>query len=168
MGNGLVISGLSTGFDLAASNFDIDTTTYMKFGRSVEKASAALPASTVGNLFTITGGRIMLTAIVGEVTVVIQTQANNTKLVFDPTVAGSNVDLCAVTDITGDTVGHLYTITGTAGDALVTALAVKAMVTPVILQPGAIALSCAATNTGEAKWKMWYMPLDSGVTVAAA
>jgi len=144
------------------------TATKVNWGRTVERATAALPASTVGNLFTITGGRILLTAIVGEVTTVIQTQLNNTKVVFDPTVTGSNVDLCAVLDITGDAVGTLYSITGTAATAMQSGLAVVSMTTPWVLQAGAIALSCSATNTGSVKWKIWYTELDSGVVVAAA
>lgn len=168
MGDGIQITGLSASFNLAASNFASDAATKLSLGTSVEKAAAGLPAGTVGNLFTITGGRILLTNILGEVTTVIQTQANNTKLVFDPTVTGSNVDLCAVLNISADVVGSFYSITGTFSDAMVNGLAVNGMSTPIILQPGAIALETAATNTGEIKWKMWYMPLDSGVTVAAA
>ena len=142
--------------------------TKFEWGRTAERATAVLPATTVGNLFTIAGGRILLTAIVGEVTTVIQTQANVTKLVFDPTVTGSNVDLCATLDITADAVGTLYTITGTAATAMQSGLAAPSMSIPWVLQAGAIGLSCGATNTGSVKWKIWYTPLDAGVVVAAA
>jgi hypothetical protein len=168
MGNGLSITGLSVGFDLAASNFSADAPMMFFRGSSVSKAAAALPATTTGNLFTITGGRILLTGIVGEVTTVIQTQACNTKVVFDPTATGSNVDLCANLDITGAVVGSFFTITGTAATAMQNGLAVVGMTIPWVLQPGAVALTTAATNSGQVKWKMWYMPIDSGVTVAAA
>lgn len=142
--------------------------TKLNWGQTAERATANLPQTTTGNLFTITGGRILLTAIVGEVTTVIQTQLNNTKVVFDPTVTGANVDLCANLDITADAVGTLYSITGTATDAMASGLGVASMATPWILQPGAIALTCSASNTGQVKWKIWYTTMDDGAVVAAA
>lgn len=139
------------------------------FGLAVNKASATLPATTTQNLFVVTGGRILLTSIVGEVTTVIQTQANNTKLTAAPTV-GTAVDLCAVLDITADEVGCLYGITGIFADALVgaNAGATIAQQRPIVVPVGVIRLSCAATNTGATKWRMTYMPLDDGAAVASA
>lgn len=136
-------------------------------GTKVDKATAALPASTTGTLFTVSGGRIILTSIVGEVTTAIQNQANNTKLVATPTT-GTAVDICAVLDIANDEVGTLYGITGTFATAMVGA---NAGATPVqtngiIIPIGTIKLSCAATNTGSVKWSMTYIALDDGATVA--
>lgn len=169
MGNGIQITGLSSSFNLGASNFDADSTTLLTLGPSVSKAAANLPASTANaELFAITGGRILLTAIVGEVTTVIQTQACNLKITFNPTVAGNAVDLCADLNISAFAVGTLLSITGTVADAMVSGLAVRSMTTPLILQPGGIEIDTSATNTGQVKWKMWYMPLDAGVAVAAA
>jgi hypothetical protein len=168
MGNGVVITGLSSSFTLDTDNFNADVSSLMYRGNAVEKATAALPATTTGNLFTITGGRVLFTGIVGEVTTVIETQTCNAKVVFDPTITGSNVDMCANLDVTGAVLASLFSITGTAANAMVNGLAVAAMVTPWVLQPGAIALTTSATNTGSVKWKMWYIPIDSGATVASA
>jgi hypothetical protein len=169
MGNGIQITGLSTSFDLAAANFNSNVSALFYRGTAVERATADLPASTANAvLFNITGGRILLTGILGEVTTVIETQACNTKLTFNPTVAGSAVDICANLDITAAAVGTLFTITGTAANAMVSGLGLVAMASPWVLQPGAIELDTAATNTGQVKWKVWYMPLDTGATVAAA
>ena len=55
----------------------------------VVRATATLPQTTAEALYTITGGRILLVSIIGEVTTVIQTQANNTKLTFNPTATGA-------------------------------------------------------------------------------
>lgn len=138
-------------------------------GVRVERATAALPQTTASGLFTITGGRIILTGIIGEVTTVIQTQANNTKLVANPTT-GTSVDMCAVLDITADEVGCLYGITGIPGDALIGANAGVApwMSRPQVLNIGTIDLSCAASNTGSVKWALTYVPLDNGASVVAA
>ena len=136
-------------------------------GTKVDKATAALPASTTGTLFTVSGGRILLTSIVGEVTTAIQNQANNTKLVSTPTT-GTAVDICAVLDIANDEVGCLYGITGLFSDAMVGSNAGATVIqrNPVVIPIGTIKLSCAATNTGSVKWSMTYIALDDGATVA--
>lgn len=141
-------------------------------GVKVDRATAALPQTATSTLFTVTGGRVLLTSIIGEVTTVIQTQADNTKLTFDPTDAGATQDLCAVLDITADAVGTVYGITGTPGTALQDALnflpSNKAMTVPILLKPGAILLDCAASNTGAVKWSASYIPYDNGAALVAA
>lgn len=138
-------------------------------GLSVSRATAALPQTTQSALFTVTGGRIILTSIIGEVTTVIQTQANNTKIVSNPTT-GTDVDLCAVLDITADQVGCLYGITGTFSDAMVGANAGATIIPArmIVIPVGTVDLSCAASNTGSVKWTLTYVPLDAGASVTAA
>lgn len=138
-------------------------------GIKVDRATAALPQTTTGALFTVSGGRVLVTGIVGEVTTVIQTQANNTKLVATPTT-GTAVDICAVLDITADEVGCLYGITGVFSDAMVGANAGATVLPqrPVVVAVGTIRLSCAASNTGSVKWSLTYIPLDDGAQVVAA
>lgn len=140
---------------------------YANFGLVVDKASATLPATTTQTLFTVTGGRILVTSITGEVTTIVQAQANATKLTSAPTT-GTAVDLCATLDITGDEVGCLYGITGLFSDAMVGANAGAGVVqrNPVTVPIGVIRLSCAATNTGATKWRITYIPLDDGASVA--
>ena len=141
-------------------------------GTLVSKATAALPQTADGTLFTISGGRIVLVALVGEVTTVIETQANNTLVKFNPDAAGAaDVDLCAALDITADAVGTYYTITGTITDALVDLLEYSSggvLASPYTLSEGVIELECAASNTGNVQWDMIYYALDSDATVAAA
>ena len=138
-------------------------------GIKVDKASFTLPATATGSLFTVTGGRILLTSIIGEVTTLVQTQANNTKLISTPTT-GTAVDMCVVLDITADEAGCLYGITGVPATALVgtnAGLTVQ-MYNYQIIPIGTIGLSCAATNTGATKWSMTYIPIDDGAAVVAA
>lgn len=143
-----------------------------QLGNRVDRATAALPATTDVALFTITGGRVLVTAIVGEVTTVIQTQANNTKLKINPTATGADQDLCAVLNISADAVGELYTISGTVGDAmrsdLLIGLGTLYGAGGLILSEGDIELDCAATNTGSVAWSLWYFPLDDNGLVVAA
>jgi hypothetical protein len=138
----------------------------LRLGIRADKAAAALPQTNHSTLFTIAGGRIALLGIIGEVTTIIQTQANNTKLTARPTT-GTAVDICAVLSITAKEVGTLLGITGLFSDALVGANAGAGVLqrNPIILPIGTLDLDCAASNTGAIKWAAWYMPLDEGATL---
>lgn len=139
----------------------------------VERTTANLPQTTASSIFRVSGGKVRVLSIVGEVTTVIQTQANNTKLQFASTSPGSTTDLCAVLDITAKAVGSLFSITGTLATAMKATtnnMIVPAdnLATPgLVLGPGDIKLSCAASNTGQVKWTITYEPLDAGGGVAA-
>ena len=106
----------------------------------------ALPQTAQGNLFKVVGS-IFLVNLVGEVTEAIQSQSNDAKIVADPST-GSDTDLCAVLDITGDTVGTKYVITGTPTDAMVAYPngAGEGQATTVLISEGYIALSCSAST----------------------
>lgn len=133
-----------------------------------QRVLSTLPASTDLSLFTITG-KVELVQIVGEVTTVIQTQANDTLLKVNPTV-GADVDICAALDISADAVGSLYTITGTFADALINTVSggVPSQAVGVILTAGVLELECAATNTGAIKWTVVYKAVDPGARMIAA
>src|SRR5262245_52230184 len=141
--------------------------------RITERPTANLPQTTAAAIFRITGGKILVTSIVGEVTTVIQTQANNTKLIFNPSGAGSSIDMCAVLDITAKAVGILLTIVGVLATAMKATsiwLAVPAdnIAAPgLVLGPGDVELSCAASNTGQVKWTIVWVPMEAGANVAA-
>jgi hypothetical protein len=142
-------------------------------GIRVDRAAADLPQTTNYDLFTVAGGNVLLLGILGEVTTVIETQANNTNLEFSPTAATlADSDLCAVLDITADVVGTLYTIDGTAANAMVDSgtdgWVAYTLASPLFLVPGAIELHCAASNDGQVKWTCWYVPLDPGAYIVAA
>lgn len=138
-------------------------------GNKVSRASATLPQTGDDALFTITGGRVAVSLILGEVTVVIETQANNTLLKLNPTATGATQDICAALDISADAVGELYTISGVAADAMRSALLIGlGMTAPIILSEGDIELECSAGNDGEVAWDLWYTPIDSGAVIVAA
>ena len=147
----------------------LNSLTAPMFGARVDRATATLPQTTASALFTVSGGRVAITQIVGEVTTVIQTQANNTKLTSAPTT-GTAVDICAVLDISADEVGCLYGISGLNSDALIglNAGALPAQSRYVVIPIGSINLDCAASNTGSVKWTLFYVPIDAGAVVTAA
>lgn len=146
-----------------------ESLTQFHFGIRIDRATATLPQSVAGAIFTVSGGRVIVNMIIGQVTTIIQTQTNNTKIKSVPT-AGSTVDLCATKDITALEVGGLLVVNGVAATALTQANAgsIIAETVPVVVAPGSIQLDCAASNTGSIKWSIFYVPLDDGAFIIAA
>jgi len=136
-------------------------------GKRVLKNSETLPATTTQNLFTVSGGRVLITKLVGEVTTVIQSQACNAKINNNPTV-GSTVVLATNVDIDSLELGATLTVEGD-GTALVLGnggTSFNALGgTSLEVAEGVIELETSATNTGATKWELWYVPLDDGATV---
>ena len=140
----------------------------LALGVKVERATDNI--TTGEDLFTISGGRVMVTAIVGEVTTIMETKTINFKLVADPTT-GTSTDICANLDLSADEAGTLYTV---AGNSSSTAMqrgesgSVPAQTSPFIVAAGAIEATVGATHTGSIKWMLFYIPIDDGASVAAA
>ena len=136
-------------------------------GRRVEKATGTLTAATVG-LFTVVGGKVLITSIIGEVTAVI-TVANSYKLQHNPTV-GTVTDLVAATDIgTTDTPqGNLLGFTGVKADSIITGPgSAPTLAKPLVLTAGSIEHVSAGTD-GAITWVITYVPLDDGASIVAA
>lgn len=140
----------------------------LMYGAKVSKATGTLTAADV-SLFTVAGGRILLTSIVGEVTTAV-TVANSAKLKHNPTVGAVDADLCAVLDIgtTDSPVGTLLGITGVPGDAMVSGPGrARIQLAPICLDEGVIELESAGTD-GAITWTATWVPYDTGATLAAA
>lgn len=146
------------------------------FGLKVSRATAALPQTAAAAIFTVVGGRVIITGLIGEVTTVIQTQANATKLTANPTV-GSDVDLCATVDITALEVGGKLSLipdldatpfSVALGKQLAGAAPFGVAPHGIAVAVGTIDLNCAASNTGSVKWDLTYVSLDAGASVVAA
>jgi len=146
-------------------------------GSKVDRATATLPQTATGSIFTVAGGRIVLTSLVGEVTTALGATATSLNIVHTPTV-GTVGDLCAATVCTSDTIGTLYSITGVPAD-LMSAEKLGGTVVPVdyntglplrglVLPIGAIGLKASASDTGSVKWSITYVPYDNGASVVAA
>lgn len=129
------------------------------------KSTGTLAATTVP-LFTIAGGLVAVTSLVGRVTAAI-TVANSYKLQHNPT-AGTTVDLCAATDLgTTDTIlGEILVVTGTKATGL-TVGAFGMTSYPVVLETGQIESVSAGTD-GAILWSVTYVPIDAAATLVAA
>lgn len=138
-------------------------------GKRVDRVTATLPQTAAAALFTIAGGKVAITGIIGEVTTIIETQLTNTKLTANPTT-GTSLDICAVLDISADEVGAQYGITGLFSEAMVGNVAGATVLprNPAVLNVGTLDLDCGASSTGSVKWSIFYVPLEDGATVTAA
>lgn len=135
---------------------------------TVERAAENLPQSTQAALFTVSGGRVAVTEIIGEVTTVLQASGtDDTKLVFNPSV-GSDSDLGTSLDIMAySAVGTLFWLDGLTSP-LQHGVFTRPIDRPLILPLGSVDLNCAASKTGQIKWTLVYAPLDPGAKVVAA
>lgn len=129
----------------------------------VTKSTGTLTAATVP-LFTIAGGLVAVTSIVGKVTTSI-TVANNYKLQVNPTT-GDTVDICSITDLgTNDTAaGDLLAPAGVGG--IVRGLGVAGQDT-LILPVGQIEHVSSGTD-GVITWYVTWYPYEDGATLVAA
>jgi len=135
----------------------------------VERTAAVLPASTNTAYFTVTG-RVLITEIIGEVTIIFDGTVNSIKLI-NTTDVGADVDMCTALVVTSDAVGTRYNITGDPTDALVETVSgcsiaqAQAMIVPA----GTIDLHTTATDTtGSTKWTVHYIKLDSNSSIVVA
>ena len=141
-------------------------------GLQVARATAALPQSALGNIFTVSGGRVVITSVVGEVTTVLGSGANSLTIGYAPTVGagdpailgGGAASLLAApvgTHIGSNPGGDLFVDLATqAGVALQNA--------GFLVDAGSVTITTTGSVTGSVKWALTYIPYDSGATVAAA
>lgn len=133
---------------------------------------AALPQTAAQNIYTISGGRILLVALYGEVTTIIQAQSTTVKVTSTPTT-GSAIDMSsAAGDINALEVGGRIALANppAAATALVKTNAGYTNLEGVrtIVPAGTISYTTGASSTGGLKWGLIYIPLDIGASVAAA
>jgi hypothetical protein len=144
-------------------------------GVRVNKATGTVATGTT-SLFTIAGGRVVVTSLIGRVTTAIGATASNLKLVYNPTAAGTSFDLCTATAIESDAVEQTYSIDGsvnTVGAVNVTGTvgqnASAIFSKPYILQAGTLEQSLSADPVGGAiTWTVTYFPYDDGASLVAA
>ncbi len=139
-------------------------------GCRVDKAATALPAGVYGALFNIAGGKVAITAMIGECTVAVG-GANLIKYTATPTTA-TLVDLSAGgagADMNTDDIGDLMSFTGIpANDTLGVHNGSINIGIPVAVAIGSVGITCSQNTAGTFKWSLFYVPIDVGAIVAAA
>lgn len=138
-------------------------------GQNVATKANVAVTGAPGALFTVSGGRVILSALFGTVTTVIGAAATTLRIDANPTT-GADTQLCIANAITSAPVGSLFGLSGAVLDALLVNLATQgalaSMTTPLIIQPGTIDLIVAAGGTtGDVTWYVAWDPVDSGASL---
>jgi hypothetical protein len=141
-------------------------------GIKVDRATATLPQNATGSIFTVAGGRVVVTSLVGEVTTVLGAVVTTLAVVATPTV-GAATTLASATAVTSDAVGDWFTLPATLGSALVHtavagAVALPSMSLGILVAVGTIQITTSANDTGSVKWSITYVPYDDAAVVTAA
>ena len=153
------------------------------FGALVTGAAKTLPASTTGHLFTVAGGRVLITSITGSVSTVVQAQACTVSIGNTPT--GGSVAVASIAaasaSISGLAAGASLGVpvfssgspaalvfTGASGVMAAADMGIQSESSGLCLVPaGTIDWTTSATNTGAAIWTVGYVPYDAGATITA-
>ena len=138
-------------------------------GLLVTKSATATSGATTKNIFTVSGGNILVTGLVGVVTTVLGGVTNNVKFISTPT-AGTAVDISGNVDCDALEAGGFVGVTGTIGANTVKSNAGAGTfpTTAFVVAPGTIGMATDADTTGAMKWYLTYVPLDVGAYVEAA
>jgi hypothetical protein len=154
------------------------------YGAVVTGAAKTLPASTSGDIFLVTGGRVVVTSLTGVVSTVIQAQATTLSVGNKPTGGSSaTATLCATADVNAKPVGTSLAVPQAKASALMVsgadgtllwnttagAQGVPFVSGGIALVPaGSIQVTTVATSTGAIVWTVTYVPYDVGAVVTAA
>lgn len=144
-------------------------------------ATKITTATTNGSqsLFTVAGGLVAVTCLVGIATVAFDGTVTSINLTHTPT-GGAAGDVAAATVVTSDAIGTIYTVTGVAAETLSLQTTGGAEVPNVtfgklwqhgsalVLPAGSLKYKGTAADAGTVAWHLTYVPISSGATVTAA
>lgn len=141
-------------------------------GTTAQKANVAASGGAGSiNLFTVAGGRVMIHAILSEVTTVCQAAQCRVKIDFLSTATGTAFDLStagAGYDLNAAADGMLSGFTGVPADTMTLGSGCRAT-RPVVVDAGTIRQTTAdAANTGRLQYDIYWSPITPGATVVAA
>lgn len=153
------------------------------YGALVTGGPKTLPASTSGDIFTVTGGRVVITSITGVVTTAIQNQACTLSVGHKPSGGSAQTTtLATATAVTNAAIGASVAVPPfSSGSPQALAVLATTAVVPgtdlgtvitsggiAMVPAGTIQVTTSATNTGAITYSVTYVPYDSGAVVTAA
>lgn len=139
----------------------------IKLGLKVDRAASTHIAATTP-YFNVVGGRVLVTGLVGLVTV--DSGANVCSWVANPTTGTATQVLCAGLDINPALIGDSLTITGIVADPMTYGAAAGLPmfeVSGIVCLVGTIDFIAAAAD-GDTSWVIFYVPMDDGAYITAA
>lgn len=145
-------------------------------GIQVTKPAANFPQTATATLFTVSGGLVLVTSLIGVVTTVLPASDPVLSLGSAPTVGtAQTAGIASSVVLTSAEVGTLVTVAGSSGGlpAALAAMATAAKAgnavfpgNPFVVSAGAITWTTGASKTGAMKWYLSYLPLDAGASVS--
>lgn len=138
-------------------------------GTHVDKSLTAANGAVAA--FTVSGGPVLITSLLGRVTTPIGATVATLKLALNPTAAGATLDLCTAVAVTSDVADVLYTISGVFSEALNVdnVGAEEGLTKPFYIPVGSLeAIFSADPVGGVILWTIHYVPIEAGALVVAA
>ena len=136
----------------------------ISMGIPLFRAATILPQTAVIVIFHIVGGRVLLTSLLGECTIIWGAVPGNTTLNENPT-AGTTELLATAIVYANLPVGDLISFTGLDGGAMIPAAAggIPGFTgRGRVLRVGELEWEQSGNATGEMSWACTYIPLDDG------
>jgi len=135
-----------------------------------------LPQNTTGQLFRVFGGKVLVHALIGTVTTIIQSsdpvmKFSSKALDATATAVGTAVDIASTVTIASLEVGGTLFIEGDGTAFVVANAGCTLMGTNTgkwVAPQGEIYATTTASKTGAIRWDIWYQPLDEGAYVVPA
>lgn len=144
----------------------------MNDGLLVTKGPAVVPNAAAGNLFTVSGGAVLIRGLIGKVTTVFTGTATTLNMGAAPTTGTANATaIHAVTVLTSAALGAWVTPLLGSGIGTIGVVAngiswIENDGGPFVVDAGNITYQASAANTGQIKWYLMYVPLDDGASVS--
>jgi len=148
----------------------------LMLGISVPRAAQniAITATPGLPMYTITGGLVLVTGLLGVCTTTHGGVANTMSFEFNPTAAtGATSAITATTDLgTASVVGDVAVVVGAPGTGPLgghVELNVLGLTAGkgIVMNAGVIGLVATAAN-GAWRWRIFYMPIDDGAYITVA
>lgn len=149
------------------------------FGYQATEPAKNLPQAATGDIFTVAGGRVILTSLIGQVTTAIGSTSCTLSVGVAPAGGTASVAglAAASTSIASLAVGTLLAVPaaaaalvlGGSGTGLIETIGASLLAGPglAIVSPGFITITTSADDNGQIQWTCSWIPFDSGATVTA-
>ena len=143
------------------------------FGVQVIKSAQAVPQGATGNLYTVAGGNVLVTSLIGQVSTVIGSTSSNLSLGTAPTVGALDTDGIGTATAFASTAAGVFIVplvsSGLGGAIAIGSLpgSVAFLPAPFVCAAGYITWTTSADPVGGAiTWYLTYVPLDTGASVS--
>jgi hypothetical protein len=146
------------------------------YGFLVTGGAKTLPASGTGHIFTVTGGRVIVTSLTGIVTIATGAIAVSLSIGNTPTGGSAGATtLATATSIVNLAVGNNVSMPplSSAGAAQALIVGAVGVATPInaaglaVVPAGTIDVVTATTDTGAITYSITYVAYDAGASITA-